>query len=166
MRKLIGPLVDFNYWANRRLLGTVETLPADAFTRELGREFSVPTLQGMLVHIMSAEQVWLGRWRGVSVAAPERADGYPTVQTLRTRWETAERDFRAFVESQGDAELERVVDYRANDGQPYRSALWHMIQHVVNHGTHHRSEVATMLTRLGQAPLATDLILYYRSAGG
>ena len=34
MRKLIGPLVDFNCWANRRLLGTVEALPADAFTRE------------------------------------------------------------------------------------------------------------------------------------
>lgn len=166
MRKLIGPLVDFNYWANRRLLGTVEALPADAFTRELGREFSLPTLQGMLFHIMGAELIWLGRWRGVLATALERADGYPTVPALRTRWEAAERDFRGFVESLGDAELERVIDYRAIDGQPYRSALWHMIQHVVNHGTHHRSEVATMLTRLGQAPPATDLILYYRSAGG
>jgi uncharacterized damage-inducible protein DinB len=41
-----------------------------------------------------------------------------------------------------------------------------MVQHVVNHGTHHRSETATMLTRLGQAPEPLDLVVYYRGLGG
>ncbi len=163
MREVIGPLVDFNYWANRRLLGAVEALPAEAFSREIGREFSFPTLQGMLVHIMGAELIWLGRWRGISPGTPERADAYATLAALRARWERAEADFRGFVDGLGEADLARVVETRTLAGDPYRAALWQMIQHVVNHGTHHRSEVATMLTRLGAAPPATDLILYYRS---
>jgi len=165
MREVIGPLVDFNYWANRRLLGAVDALAPDGFTREVGREFSLPTLQGMLGHILGAEVLWLARWRGSPPNPMERADAYPTPAALRSRWTEAERDFRGFVDGLSEADLAREIDYRALDGQPYRSVLWQMIQHVVNHGTHHRSEVATMLTRLGQPPPATDLIVYYRTGG-
>ncbi len=165
MREVIGPLVDFNCWANRRLLGAVGALGQEGFTRELGREFSSPTLQGMLAHIMGAEVLWLGRWRGSPPTPMERAEAYPTPAALGIRWTEAERDLRGFVERLSEADLTREIDYRALDGQPYRSALWQMIQHVVNHGTHHRSEVATMLTRLGQPPPATDLIVYYRTEG-
>ena len=40
-----------------------------------------------------------------------------------------------------------------------------MIQHVVNHGTRHRSEAATLLRPAGHAPPAADLILYHRPPG-
>ncbi len=162
-RDAIQPVVDYNYWANRRLLDAVGALSSETFTQEIGREFSFPTLRGMLVHIMGAEALWLARWRGVSPTEMERAEAYPTVLALRQRWEAVERDFRRFL---GGADLERVLDYRATDGQPYRSALWQMIQHVVNHGTHHRSEVAAMLTRIGHAPPPMDLIVYYRTTAG
>jgi uncharacterized damage-inducible protein DinB len=33
---------------------------------------------------------------------------------------------------------------------------------VVNHATHHRSEVATMLTMTKGSPAPTDMVLYYR----
>lgn len=164
MREVIGPLVGFNYWANHRLLDAVASLPADAFTREVGREFSVPTLQGMLVHLMGAEAIWLCRWRGASQANAERAEAYPAIATLRARWGEVERELRAFVDGLTEADLRREFDYRLLSGEPGRSVLWHAIQHVVDHGTHHRSEVATMLTRLGTSPPGTGLIAYYRSA--
>jgi uncharacterized damage-inducible protein DinB len=163
MREVIQPLVDYNYWASRRLLQTVETLAAEAYTRELGTEFSFPTLQGMLVHIMSAELIWLGRWRGVSPGTHERTESYPSVAALKERWQGVEADFQGFV---GGQDLARVIESRNLAGQVVRLSLWQMIQHVVNHGTHHRSEAATMLTRLGRAPEPLDLVVYYRSLGG
>lgn len=165
-RETIQPLVDFNYWANRQVLDAVEQLPADVFTREVGREFSFSTLQGTLAHIMGAEMVWLARWRGASPTGMEPAERYPTVAALGGRWAEVERELRGFIGALGDDGLARVVEYRAMDGRPYRHALWQMIQHVVNHGTHHRSEAATMLTRLGHAPPPTDLIVYYRAQAG
>jgi uncharacterized damage-inducible protein DinB len=164
MRAVIGPLIDYNFWANRRVLDSVAALPGDAFTRELGREFSEPTLRRMLGHVMGAEILWLGRWRGLHPTALEPGDAYATPADLRARWEVAERDFRGFVEPLTDADLGRMVEYRSLDAREmHRSALWQMIQHVVNHGTHHRSEAATMLTRLGAPPPPLDLIVYYRS---
>jgi uncharacterized damage-inducible protein DinB len=45
---------------------------------------------------------------------------------------------------------------------PQAQPLWHMLQHLANHGTYHRGQVTTMLRQLGAKPQATDLILFYR----
>jgi uncharacterized damage-inducible protein DinB len=37
-----------------------------------------------------------------------------------------------------------------------------MFQHLVNHGTYHRGQIATMLRQLGNKAQSTDLILFYR----
>lgn len=163
MRDVIQPLVGYNYWANRRVLDAVTGLSPEAFTRELGAEFSFPTLQGMLVHVMGAELIWLGRWRGDSPGVPERPESYPTLEALRRRWEGVEADLRRFVDDQSDGDLSRVIETRNLAGTVFRLPLWQMVQHVVNHGTHHRSEAATMLTRLSSPPATLDLVVYYRS---
>ena len=50
---------------------------------------------------------------------------------------------------------------RHADGGP----LWQMLQHLVNHGSYHRGQVATLLRQLGAKPNSTDLIGYYRELG-
>lgn len=41
--------------------------------------------------------------------------------------------------------------------------LWQMLQHVVNHGTYHRGQIATMLRQMDAAPpRSMDLIDFYR----
>ena len=47
-------------------------------------------------------------------------------------------------------------------GAPQAQPLWQMLQHLVNHCTYHRGQIATMLRQLGAKTLGTDLILYYR----
>ena len=39
-------------------------------------------------------------------------------------------------------------------------ALWGMMEHVLNHGTQHRAEVAAMLTGFGHSPGDLDLLFY------
>ena len=40
---------------------------------------------------------------------------------------------------------------------------WQVVLHLVNHGSYHRGQVATMLRQAGIKPPGTDLISYYRT---
>jgi uncharacterized damage-inducible protein DinB len=69
-----------------------------------------------------------------------------TLDALRTAWDTFEAEQRAYVEGLTEADLKRVIAYRNTQGVEGRVALAPLLQHVVNHATHHRSEAAAMIT--------------------
>jgi uncharacterized damage-inducible protein DinB len=153
-------LVQFNFWARDRIVAAVRTLDIDQYTRDLRNSFS--SVRDTLVHLYSAEWVWLSRWEGTSPTTPIDPAIYPDLDSLMRAWHELERRFRDYVSAVGD-DVERVIDYRLMNGTPGRSAFWQMLQHVVNHGTYHRGQVTTMLRQLGATPpKSTDLITYYR----
>jgi len=57
-----------------------------------------------------------------------------------------------------------TVYYQSTQGQPYQNTLWHLLVHVVNHGTQHRSEVAMVLTGLGYSPGDLNMLIYFRQS--
>jgi uncharacterized damage-inducible protein DinB len=160
-RSEIDLLVEFNYWARDRMLDAVSAASVDEFTRPIESSFS--SVRDTLVHIYSAEWVWYTRWQGESPSAPIATHAFADLATLVAAWRRLEGQIRAYVGSQDDAALDRTIEYRLINGQPGRSVLWQMVQHVVNHGSYHRGQVTTMLRQLGlPAPKGTDLITFYR----
>jgi uncharacterized damage-inducible protein DinB len=156
MRELFA----FNAWANHRILGAVETLTAEQFTREMGSSFS--SVRDTLVHVWAVEWVWLERLYGRSPAAFPKAKDFPDVATLRPRWAEVEKSWLEFVSRLNESELAEEVDYKSLSFGPARSPRWQILQHTVNHGSYHRGQITTMLRQLGAKSAATDLILYYR----
>lgn len=177
-------LCDYDIWANHRILEACEALSAEEFIRDLRSSFR--SVQGTLLHILGGEWFWLERWRGRSPGAvdlhrqgffppplleqwfggslgtlpsPER---YPDLASVRRRWEEIEGDFQRFVAGPLTEGPDRVLHYRTTEGHPNSQPFWQMLQHVINHGTQYRGQVATLLRQLGKTPIATDLILYYR----
>jgi uncharacterized damage-inducible protein DinB len=159
---LIRGLYGYHWWANRRLFDAAATLGEEGATEEIGKQFSMPTVKGMFAHILGADRIWLERWQGRTPARlPGDAD-FASMADLRKRWDAFEQEHRAYIEGLTAADLPRVIDYADTRGNRYSAPLWQMLQHVANHATHHRSEIATMLTMRGGSPPATDLILYQR----
>jgi uncharacterized damage-inducible protein DinB len=156
MRELFA----FNAWANHRILGAVEALTAEQFTKELGSSFS--SVRDTLVHVWAVEWVWLERLHGRSPAAFPNAKDFPDVATLRPRWAEVERNWLEYVSRLNETELAEEVDYKSLTFGPARSPRWQILQHTVNHGSYHRGQITTMLRQLGAKGAATDLILYYR----
>jgi uncharacterized damage-inducible protein DinB len=154
-------LVDYNYWARDRMLDAVRILDAERYTRDLGNSF--PSVHDTLVHLYSAEWVWLSRWQGESPTTPIPSSRYPDLESLLTDWRPLEARLRQHVHDLDDERIAHAIDYRLMNGQPGRTPFWQMLQHLVNHGTYHRGQVTTMLRQLGAAPpKALDLIYYYR----
>lgn len=156
----IKELYAYNRWANRRLLDAVSRLGSGEYTRELGSSF--PSVRDTLVHILSAEWVWLSRWRGRSPAGIPDSWDVSTFDGLRAQWTEVERDQQAFVSDLTEGALGRSIAYRNTSGEPFEQPLGEMLRHVVNHSTYHRGQVVTMLRQLGAEATATDLILFYR----
>jgi uncharacterized damage-inducible protein DinB len=156
---LIREHYDYHHWANRRLFDLAVDL-GDGVTRDMGQHWSFPTLKGMFAHICGADDAWLKRWKG---ASPGRLLGdadFATVADLRARWNALEVEQRSFLAGLGEADLTRPVVYKNTQGQEFRVALGPLLQHVVNHATHHRSEGATMMTMISGSPPDTGINTY------
>jgi uncharacterized damage-inducible protein DinB len=158
--ELIRDLYGYHHWANRRLFDVAVGLGDAALGRDMGKQWSVPTLKGMFAHIYGADSIWLTRWRG---ASPSRIPGdadFANMADLRARWDALEAEQRAFVDGLDEAGLSRVVSYKNTEGAQFDVALGALLQHVVNHATHHRSEAATMITLISGSPPDTGINTY------
>lgn len=159
-RQDLRHLVEFNFWARDRIVDAVRQLDDEQYTRDLRNSFS--SVRDTMVHLYSAEWVWLSRWDGTSPTSPIDPSTFPDLDSLMHAWREQEGRFRDYVTAVGD-DTGRMIDYRLMNGTPGRSAFWQMLQHVVNHGSYHRGQITTMLRQLGAAaPKSTDLINYYR----
>jgi uncharacterized damage-inducible protein DinB len=155
---MIRELYDYHRWANRRLFDVASGL-GDAVTKDMGKHWSVPTVKGMFAHLNAADALWLSRWKGTSPASMP-ADAFATMADLRARWDVTEAEQRAFVEGLDEAALARPVTYKNTTGEQFTVPLAPLLQHVVNHATHHRSELATMITLISGSPPDTGIATY------
>jgi uncharacterized damage-inducible protein DinB len=155
-------LLDYNYWANARILGAASRIDPGQFIASFPVSFG--SLRGTLVHILGAEIMWRRRVQeSVSLPAMPGIDDFPTLAGLSQRWEDEERAMRAYLAGLDDETANQVVRYRNTRGDEKENLLWQILAHVVNHGTQFRSEAAVILTQLGQSPGDLDLIYFVRS---
>lgn len=155
----VRTLYDYNSWANHRALDACTPLTTEQFSRELKSSF--PSVRATLEHIMWAEWLWLERWRGRSHSG-QLSGEFAELAAIRARWNQIEGDLQGYVRGLSEEDLNRVVSYRNTKGKEFSNPMKEMLRHLVNHGTYHRGQITTMLRQLGAAPVATDLIAFYR----
>lgn len=156
----IRALFVYNRWANLRVLDAAAALDDERLRRDLGSSF--PSVLATLAHIVASDWVWLRRWAGESPTGPPADWDLSGLEAVRSKWDEIEAERAGVLDALDDDALAREVAYRSTNGTPYTSRMDDMLRHVVNHATYHRGQVTTMLRQLGAAPVATDLIAYYR----
>lgn len=154
----IRRLYAYTEWANQRVLDAAAQLSPEAQQRETGASHG--SIHGTLVHMLSAEWIWLERWKGSSPPGLWKSAEFPDLDAIRTRWQQIEADRQQFIAGLTDAALAEAINYKDTKGNPYSLPLELQMQHVVNHSTLHRGQVVTMLRQAGVQPPATDLLYY------
>ena len=154
-------LYGYNYWANALILKTAAQVSPEQYTAPSSVSFG--SLRGILVHCFGGELVWRLRCQeGISPPALPDEEEIPSFDSLVQRWQEEEANMRNYLASLQDADLTRTVSYTSTGGNPYKNTLWHLLVHVVNHGTQHRAEAAAILTDYGYSPGDIDMVLFFR----
>lgn len=155
----IQTLFGYNYWANRQLLARAARLSPAELDEPTGEEPA--SIRSTLVHILGAEWLWRVRvHERVSPAVLLTTESFPDLAAIRERWQEEEAAMLGFLATLDRKRLGEVVEYRNTRGVPFQNVLWHILAHLVNHGTQHRSEAAVALTSRGQSPGDLDFIVY------
>ncbi|MGD8402824.1 MAG: DinB family protein [Anaerolineales bacterium] len=153
-------LYKYNTWANARILNATSNVNQEQFLASTS--FSYGSLRDTLVHTLFAEWIWRRRWEGHSPTEWLTPEDFPTFKSLHEYWKTEEKNLTAFVDKVTQDMLSSIIHYQTMSGKPYQNTLWHLMLHLVNHGTQHRSEAAAMLTDFGHSPGDLDMIMYFR----
>jgi len=160
-QKDIQILFEYDRWANNRTLLAASALSTDDFLRDLGGSY--PSIRDVLVHIIGGEWIWLAYWkqppatpaslaelvarRGVSF----NLDNFPDLAAVQSRWSGIEREQSEFVNRLTDELLEQKLAFRG-----IHVKLAQLMQHMANHSTYHRGQIALMMRQVHSTPIATD----------
>jgi uncharacterized damage-inducible protein DinB len=158
-------LYEYDRWANGRVLQIVATLSAEQFTRDLGGSFR--SVRDTLLHILAGEWTWLTYWSEPSLGSAFLSElrsrrealfnpnAFPDVTSVQSKWFEVEKQQIEFVSRVTDQSLQAMVPFRTT--QVHLAGL---MQHLANHSTYHRGQIALMLRQLGATPVATDFHVF------
>jgi uncharacterized damage-inducible protein DinB len=158
-------LYEYDRWANNRVLQAASALTAEQFTRDLGGSFR--SVRDTLVHIIGGEWIWLAYWKETSHSsafltglrkrrdALFNPDAFPTVAAVQLKWAEIEKEQAEFVNRATNESLEKLLPFRKT-----QIRLAHLMQHLANHSTYHRGQIALMMRQLEAEPLATDFHVF------
>ena len=120
-----------------------------------------PDLKARLVHLHAAQQVWLGRWQGLSLGFP-KAEDHAAIEDTFHFAQACHAALRAFLSLKKDGDLAEPVTYANLAGETFTQPLGELMLHLAFHSQYHRGQNATRLRALGAPAPATDLVNWQR----
>lgn len=166
----------YNRWMNERLFAIADEMGEDA--RRLDRGAFFGSVHGTLGHILLGDRIWLRRLTGDLerhvLPGPDGlpmdsvrldVDLYPDFDDLRRERARTDADLSAWIDGLTPAALAGDVTYTTTTGAEHTHPLWWAVEHLLNHQTHHRGQVTTLMMQAGHDPGVTDLAAMLRAEG-
>lgn len=152
-------LFEYNQWAKRRLLGSLEQVKPEDFAKDL--HSSHGGIQGTLFHMVNAENVWVSRLDGEQVIPLDPAQLTNVADFMRV-WDRLDNKMSGLLAGTTDEQLHSRMEYHDSKGNKYfQPMIWAYAQ-LFNHFTYHRGQIVALQRQLGYKPVNTDLIGFYR----
>ncbi len=151
-------MLEYDNWANERLLDTIESLSNEEFTSEVGPGHAIP--RATILHCINGLRSWRERFlqeNGVASGPATEAD-YPTLASARALWQTEHALLADYV---AGADLGSLLELRRGD-VVVGIERWQAVVHLTFHNMQHRSELAESLTLFGHSPGEIGMVQFFR----
>ena len=154
-------LADYNIWANNIQCDWLEQLSEDQWKQPIVSSFN--SIQETVLHLISAENVWLQRLE--KEANPEwlQTSYTGTKAEHITLWKSLSQRLKDFTIDMDESVLKENLEFRRLNGDPYSMSHYQVLAHIFNHSTYLRRQLITMLRQSGFTKVgSTDMLGYFR----
>ncbi len=147
MKVFFDQLFDYNFYCNKKLIEACNQV-----TKVPEKSLS------LFSHVLSAHHIWNSRITG------KRPD-YEVWQILpmddwgEIHYENQRNSFEIITNT---SNFEKRIAYESSKGKSYTNTLQDILFHVINHSTHHRSQMLMDFRNNGLEPVTLDFIFYKR----
>ncbi len=154
-------MADYNAEMNRRFYAAAKVLPDEE--RRLERGAFWGSIHGTLCHQLWGDQIWMSQFDGWSkppVGMKESAMLFESFDELHAARVDADKRIIDWAERIDEKWLDGdLVWFSGAAGRETSKPHRLLVAHFFNHQTHHRGQIHTMLTSVGQQTGDTDLFL-------
>ncbi len=150
-KEFILGLLKYNHWANLQALGSIKQLSK-----------SDEKLISLFCHLLISERTWFERIRKREHTFTGFWDQL-TLEQCEEYIHEFNKQWLDYVSESGEKELDRICVYRSSEGELFNNTVREIVQHVVNHSSYHRGQIAVLVKKNKGTPAITDYIVFQRS---
>ena len=155
-------LTDYNIWANDIVCGWLKQISDEQWQQEIVSSFN--SVQATVLHIISAEHIWVQRMNMLENTEWLAASYKGTKEEHSVMWKQASEKLKKFVVDFDENKLQGKFDFRRLNGELNTLLFYQAFAHVFNHSTYHRGQLITMLRQVGFAEVgSTDMLGFFRN---
>jgi uncharacterized damage-inducible protein DinB len=147
----------YNQWMNRKLYAACAQLSDAQRKEDRGAFFG--SIHATLNHLLYGDTAWMRRFSGRPLdGLHARMEFHPDLEALRAMRELFDKEIIAWAEGLTPDWLAADFSYTSiADGITRTRPAWLLVTHLFNHQTHHRGQIATLLSQFGVDVGVTDL---------
>lgn len=156
-------LLNYNRWANNRVLNHLKELPDEVYDREIKSVFS--SVEEVIGHMYLVDGMWLSVISGdpleetMKVIEQLREESIgKELDEMREQFTWIADKYDIFINGLPDPD--EVITIEHPQFGKMDSPISALVQHVVNHGTYHRGNITAMLRQQGEEGVPTDFVFY------
>lgn len=160
----------YNRWMNSKVYAAAGRLSATDLAADRGAFFG--SILGTLNHIVVADTIWLKRFAShpssetslreiADLPDPTRLDQivFDDFGRLSNHRGWLDQKIVDWIADLSDRDLDSVLSYRKSKDVAINKRYSSLVLHFFNHQTHHRGQVTTLLSQVGEDVGATDLLV-------
>ncbi len=154
-------LAKYNIWANNKIISWLNDINEVQYKQSI--ESSFGSIVGLVLHIASAEKIWLERLHENPAPVWLASEFKGDKETLITIWKQASDNLKKYIENFDETNLQNKIKFKRLNGEENELAFYQIFSHVLNHSTFHRGQFVTLLRQVGFSNISgTDLLDFYK----
>lgn len=154
-------IAEFNVWANNIVWSWLDQISVEQWKQHIVSSFN--SIGETVLHVVSAETVWLDRLHKVEAPAWLQSTFKGSKEETIELWKRSTTGLKKFMDEFDEAGMMDILVFKRLNGDKYEMPHYQVFAHVFNHSTYHRGQLVTMLRQAGFTNVgSTDMLGFYR----